>query len=196
MMTETISRIIENVEGGRRPPDIYSSLLANRMIFLTGEIDDEKANILVAQILYLSTLDPDKDIHMFINTPGGVVSAGLAIYDVMQYVGCDVRTICVGQAASMGAILLAAGTKGKRFALLNARIMLHQPMAGMEGVVTDIEIHAKEILRIRTRLNEILAACTGQNMDVISHDTDRDFFLTAEEAKQYGIIDIVAERAR
>jgi ATP-dependent Clp protease protease subunit len=195
-MIEPISRILESVEGGKRPTDIYSSLLSNRMIFLSGEIDDDKSNFLVAQILYLSTMDPEKDIHMFINSPGGVVSAGLAIYDVMQYVDCDVRTICAGQAASMGAILLAAGAKGKRFALLNARIMLHQPMAGMEGVVTDIEIHAKEILRIRTRLNEILAKCTGQNMDVISHDTDRDFFLTADEAKQYGIIDVVAEHAR
>lgn len=195
-MREHATRILESVDAGKRPPDIYSSLMENRMIFLTGDIDDDKSNLLVAQILYLNTVDPKKDIHLFINSPGGVVSAGLAIYDVIRYVGCDIRTICVGQAASMGAILLASGTRGKRFALPNARIMLHQPMGGMEGVVTDIEIHAKEILRIRTRLNEILAACTGQNMDIISRDTDRDFFLTAEEAKQYGIIDIVAEHYR
>jgi ATP-dependent Clp protease protease subunit len=192
-MNDQIPHIIERVEGMDRSFDIYSRLLTNRMIFLTGEIDDEKANILLAQILYLDNLDSGKDIHMFINSPGGVVTAGLALYDVMQYVKCDIMTICIGQASSMGAILLSAGKKGKRLAFPNARIMLHQPIGGMEGVVTDIEIHAKEIIRYRQRLNEILASCTGQNLEIISRDTERDFFLTAEEALKYGIIDAIAE---
>lgn len=191
-MKNQIPHIIERVEGMDRSFDIYSRLLTNRMIFLTGEIDDDKANILLAQILYLNTLDPGKDIHMFINSPGGVVTAGLALYDVMQYVKCDIKTICIGQASSMGAILLSAGKKGKRLAFPNARIMLHQPIGGMEGVVTDIEIHAKEILRYRQRLNEILSFCTGQSLEVISRDTERDFFLTAEESMKYGIIDAIA----
>jgi len=169
-------------------------LLLNRMVFLTGDIDDEKANVLVAQILYLDTIDPTKDIHMIINSPGGYVTAGMAIYDVMNYVRSDVKTICIGQAASMAAVLLGAGAKGKRIALQNARILLHQPMGGMEGAVSDIEIHANEILRVRQRLNEILSESTGQPLDVISRDTDRDFFLSADVAKTYGLIDYVAAR--
>lgn len=187
-----IPQVAEGVRGGS--VDIYSRLLSNRMVFLTGDIDDEKANVLVAQILYLDTVDPAKDIHMMINSPGGYVTAGLAIFDVMRYIRSDVKTICIGQAASMAAVLLGAGTKGKRIALPNARILLHQPMGGMEGAVSDIEIHANEILRVRQRLNEILSESTGQPLDVISHDTDRDFFLSAEEAKQYGLIDYVANR--
>jgi ATP-dependent Clp protease protease subunit len=193
-MKDQNPHIIERVEGVDRSFDVNSRLLTNRMIFLTGEIDDDKSNILLSQILYLNALDSGKDIHMFINSPGGIVTAGLALYDVMQYVTCDIRTICIGQASSMGAILLSAGTKGKRLAFPNARIMLHQPIGGMEGVVTDIAIHAREIIRYRQRLNEILASNTGQSMEVISRDTERDFFLTAEEALNYGIIDAIAEK--
>ncbi len=189
------SQIPQVAEGARGSAvDIYSHLLLNRMVFLTGDIDDEKANVLVAQILYLDTIDPTKDIHMIINSPGGYVTAGMAIYDVMNYVRSDVKTICIGQAASMAAVLLGAGAKGKRIALQNARILLHQPMGGMEGAVSDIEIHANEILRVRQRLNEILSESTGQPLDVISRDTDRDFFLSADGAKTYGLIDYVAER--
>jgi len=189
------SQIPQVAEGARGSAvDIYSRLLLNRMVFLTGDIDDEKANVLVAQILYLDTIDPTKDIHMIINSPGGYVTAGMAIYDVMNYVRSDVKTICIGKAASMAAVLLGAGAKGKRIALQNARILLHQPMGGMEGAVSDIEIHANEILRVRQRLNEILSESTGQPLDVISRDTDRDFFLSADGAKTYGLIDYVAER--
>ncbi|HOE63679.1 MAG TPA: ATP-dependent Clp protease proteolytic subunit [Candidatus Sumerlaeota bacterium] len=189
------SQIPQVAEGARGSAvDIYSRLLLNRMVFLTGDIDDEKANVLVAQILYLDTIDPTKDIHMIINSPGGYVTAGMAIYDVMNYVRSDVKTICIGQAASMAAVLLGAGAKGKRIALQNARILLHQPMGGMEGAVSDIEIHANEILRVRQRLNEILSESTGQPLDVISRDTDRDFFLSADGAKTYGLIDYVAAR--
>ena len=189
------SQIPQVAEGARGSAvDIYSRLLLNRMVFLTGDIDDEKANVLVAQILYLDTIDPTKDIHMIINSPGGYVTAGMAIYDVMNYVRSYVKTICIGQAASMAAVLLGAGAKGKRIALQNARILLHQPMGGMEGAVSDIEIHANEILRVRQRLNEILSESTGQPLDVISRDTDRDFFLSADGAKTYGLIDYVAER--
>jgi ATP-dependent Clp protease protease subunit len=187
-----ISKISEGIWGGERSLDVYSRLLSNRMVFLTGDIDDEKANLLVAQILFLDTQDSSRDIHFFINSPGGYVSAGLALYDVMKYVRSDIRTICVGQAASMGAIILAAGKKGKRIALPNARILIHQPMGGMEGVVSDIEIHANELIRTRQRLNEILSAETGKPLEIISRDTDRDFFLSAEEAKEYGIVDYVA----
>ncbi len=192
-MNLQIPYVIEKTKEGERTFDIYSRLLTSRIVFLTGELTDEKANLLVAQLFYLETHDPTRDINLFINSPGGWVTAGLALYDAMQYVSCDIRTVCVGQAASMGAILLAAGAKGKRVALPNARIMLHQPMGGMEGAVTDIEIHAKEILRIRQRLNEILAECTGKPFDIISRDTDRDYFLSAQEAKEYGIIDAVAK---
>ena len=189
------SQIPQVAEGARGSAvDIYSRLLLNRMVFLTGDIYDEKANVLVAQILYLDTIDPTKDIHMIINSPGGYVTAGMAIYDVMNYVRSYVKTICIGQAASMAAVLLGAGAKGKRIALQNARILLHQPMGGMEGAVSDIEIHANEILRVRQRLNEILSESTGQPLDVISRDTDRDFFLSADGAKTYGLIDYVAER--
>jgi len=184
---------IPHVPESKGEMDIYSRLISNRMIFLTGEINDERSNIMVAQLLYLDAKDSSRDIHMFINSPGGMVTAGLALYDVMKYVKSDIRTICVGQAASMGAVLLAAGKKGKRIALPNARILIHQPFGGMEGAVTDIEIHAKEILRIRKRLNEILSQSTGQSLEIISRDTDRDFFLTAEEALEYGIVDAVAE---
>ena len=181
---------------GKRPEgpmmDFYNRLLNNRMVFLSGEVTDQSSDLLVAQLIYLDSVDAHNDIQFFINSPGGYVSAGMAIYDVMQYIRSDVRTICVGQAASMGALLLSAGKKGKRIALPNVRIMIHQPLGGMEGVVSDIEIHAREMLRTRSRLNEILAANTGQPLDVIARDTDRDFFLSAEEARIYGIVDEVA----
>ena len=191
-MEQQIPQIIEKIKGGERFVDLYSRLLNQRMIFLTGEIDDDKANLLLSQILYLNALDSSSDIYLFVNSPGGIVTAGLALYDVMKYVSCDIRTICVGQAASMGAIILSAGTPGKRVALPNSRIMIHQPLGGMQGAVSDIEIHAREILRIRKKLDEILSEATGRSLEIISRDTDRDFFLTAEEAREYGIIDEVA----
>ena len=191
-MEQQIPQIIEKIKGGERFVDLYSRLLNQRMIFLTGEIDDDKANLLLSQILYLNALDSSSDIYLFVNSPGGIVTAGLALYDVVKYVSCDIRTICVGQAASMGAIILSAGTPGKRVALPNSRIMIHQPLGGMQGAVSDIEIHAREILRIRKKLDEILSEATGRSLEIISRDTDRDFFLTAEEAREYGIIDEVA----
>lgn len=183
--------VIEQTGRSERAYDIYSRLLKDRIIFLGTAIDDVVANTVIAQILFLQTEDPDKDIHIYVNSPGGVVSSGLAIYDTMQYVKPDIATYCVGQAASMGALLLAAGAKGKRFALPNSRIMLHQPMGGFQGQATDIEIHAREILRLKDTLNKILAAHTGQPLDKIQSDTDRDFFMSGEEAKLYGLVDDV-----
>ncbi len=183
--------VIEQTGRSERAYDIYSRLLKDRIIFLGTAIDDIVANTVIAQILFLQTEDPDKDIHLYVNTPGGVVSSGLAIYDTMQYVKPDISTYCIGQAASMGALLLSAGTKGKRFALPNARIMLHQPMGGFQGQATDIEIHAKEILRLKDALNRILSIHTGQSLEKIQADTDRDFFMSGEEAKEYGIVDQV-----
>jgi ATP-dependent Clp protease protease subunit len=183
--------VIEQTGRGERAYDIYSRLLKERIIFLGTPVDDNIANLIIAQLLFLAAEDPDKDIFLYINSPGGIISSGMAILDTMNYIKPDVVTNCVGQAASMGAVLLAAGTKGKRFALPHARVMIHQPLGGVEGQATDIEIHTKEILRIRESLNEILAKSTGQSLDKISKDTDRNYFMTAAEAKDYGIIDEV-----
>jgi len=190
-----IPMVIEQTGRGERAYDIYSRLLKERIIFLGTPIDDNVANLVIAQLLFLAAEDPDKDIFIYINSPGGMVSSGLAILDTMKYIKPDVVTNCVGQAASMGAILLAAGTKGKRFALPNARVMIHQPLGGVEGQATDIEIHTKEILKIRETLNKILADNTGQTLDKISKDTDRNYFMSAEEAKKYGIIDDVISQS-
>ena len=183
--------VIEQTSRGERSYDIYSRLLNDRIIFLGEEVTDVSANLIVAQLLFLESEDPGKDIHMYINSPGGSVSAGLAIYDTMQYIKCDVSTICIGMAASMGAFLLAGGTKGKRMALPNSEIMIHQPSGGAQGQATEIEIAAKHILRTKEKLNSILAERTGQPLDVIVRDTDRDNYMTAEEAKSYGLIDQV-----
>ncbi len=189
-----IPYVVERTSRGERSYDIYSRLLKDRIIILGGSIDDNVANSIVAQMLFLESEDPDKDIHLYINSPGGVVTAGLAIYDTMQYIKPDVSTICIGQAASMGSVLLSAGAKGKRFALPLARIMIHQPLGGVQGQSTDIQIQAREILRIRETLNDILSKHTGQNKDIINVDTERDNFMTAEEAKNYGLIDEVIVR--
>jgi ATP-dependent Clp protease protease subunit len=186
--------VIETTNRGERAYDIYSRLLKDRIIFLGAPIDDVFANLIIAQLLFLEAEDPEKDINLYVNSPGGSVTAGLGIYDTMQYVKPPINTICLGQAASMGAFLLAAGTKGKRFALPNARVMIHQPMGGFQGQATEIDIHAREILKIRERLNEIMAKHTGQPLERISQDTERDYFLSAEEAKQYGLIDEVITR--
>jgi len=187
--------VVEQTSRGERSYDIYSRLLKDRIIFVGSAIDDNVSNIIIAQLLFLEADDPDKDIHLYINSPGGVVTAGLAIYDTMQYIRPDVSTICIGQASSMGALLLAAGASGKRFTLPNARIMIHQPMGGFQGQATDIEIHAKEILRMKESLNEILAFHTGQSIERIRQDTDRDFFMSGEEARNYGIInEVIKER--
>ncbi|GAB4423251.1 MAG: ATP-dependent Clp endopeptidase proteolytic subunit ClpP [Thermodesulfovibrionales bacterium] len=183
--------VIEQTGRSERAYDIYSRLLKDRIIFIGTVIDDNVANTVIAQLLFLQTDDPDKDIHLYINTPGGIVSSGLAIYDTMQYIKSDIATYCIGQAASMGALLLAAGTTGKRFALPHARIMIHQPMGGFQGQATDIEIHAKEILRVKDTLNSILAYHTGQPIEKVQADTDRDFFMSGDEAREYGIVDEV-----
>ena len=186
--------VIEQSSRGERAFDIYSRLLKDRIIFLGGGIDDGVADVVVAQLLFLESEDPEKDISIYINSPGGVVTAGMAIYDTMQYIKPDVSTICIGQAASMGAFLLAAGTKGKRYALPNSRIMIHQPLGGAQGQASDIEIQAQEILRMKDSLNNILAAHTGQPLKQIKKDTDRDFFMSAKEAKEYGLIDEDVQR--
>ena len=183
--------VIEQTSRGERSYDIYSRLLNDRIIFLGEEVTDVSANLIVAQLLFLESEDPGKDIHMYINSPGGSVSAGLAIYDTMQYIKCDVSTICIGMAASMGAFLLSGGTKGKRYALPNAEVMIHQPSGGARGQATEIQIVAENILRTKKKLNEILAANTGQPYDVIVRDTERDNYMTAEQAKEYGLIDCV-----
>ncbi|TAL23231.1 MAG: ATP-dependent Clp endopeptidase proteolytic subunit ClpP [Nitrospirae bacterium] len=183
--------VIEQTGRTERAYDIYSRLLKDRIIFLGTAIDDNVANTVIAQMLFLQSDDPDKDIHIYVNSPGGIVSSGLAIYDTMQYVKPDIATYCIGQAASMGALLLSAGTKGKRFALPHSRIMLHQPMGGFHGQATDVEIHAKEILKMKETLNGILAAHTAQPLEKIQTDTDRDFFMSGAEAKEYGIVDEV-----
>lgn len=189
----TIPYVIEKNGREERVYDIYSRLLKDRIIFLGSQVDDEVANALVAQMLFLQSDDPKADIHLYINSPGGSVSAGLAIYDTMQFVSCDVATYCIGQAASMGAVLLAAGAPGKRFALPNARIMIHQPLAGMQGTAEEISIHAKEFKRIKQKLNEILIKHSGQSLTKIESDTDRDRFMSAEEAVEYGLIDKAIE---
>ncbi len=190
-MSSIIPIVIEQTGRSERAYDIYSRLLKDRIIFIGTPIDDHVANTVIAQLLFLQTEDPEKDIHVYINSPGGIVSSGLAIYDTMQYVKPDIATYCLGQAASMGALLLAAGTKGKRFALPHSRIMIHQPMGGFQGQATDIEIHAREILKLKETLNRILSNHTGQSFEKIQADTERDFFMSAEEAKQYGIVDDV-----
>jgi ATP-dependent Clp protease protease subunit len=189
-----IPMVVEQTGRGERAYDIYSRLLKDRIIFLGGGIDDHLANLIIAQLLFLESEDPEKDIHLYINSPGGMVTAGLAIYDTIQYLKTPVSTICVGQAASMGAVLLAAGSKGKRFALPHARIMIHQPLGGFQGQATDISIHAQEILRLRDDLNQILADHTGQAFDRIAADTERDFFMGSDSAREYGIIDGVVQR--
>ena len=183
--------VIEQTGRSERAYDIYSRLLKDRIIFLGTAIDDHVANTVIAQLLFLQTEDPEKDIHVYINSPGGIVTSGLAIYDTMQYVKPDISTYCIGQAASMGALLLTAGAKGKRFSLPHARIMLHQPMGGFQGQATDIEIHAREILKVKDTLNTIIANHTGQSLEKIRTDTDRDFFMSGVEAKNYGLVDEV-----
>jgi ATP-dependent Clp protease protease subunit len=189
-----IPYVVEKSGREERVYDIYSRLLKDRIIFLGSGIDDEVANAIVAQMLFLQSDDPKADVHLYVNSPGGSVSAGLAIYDTMQFITCDVATYCIGQAASMGAVLLTAGTEGKRFALPNARIMIHQPLAGMQGTAAEIEIHAREFRRIKARMNDILLKHTGQSLDKIEQDTDRDCFMTADEACEYQLIDkVIAE---
>ncbi len=186
--------VVEQTSRGERAYDIYSRLLKDRIIFLGTAIDDIVANTVIAQLLFLEADDPDKDIYLYINSPGGIVTSGLAIYDTMNYIKCPVSTICIGQAASMGALLLGAGTKGKRFSLPHSRIMIHQPMGGFQGQATDIEIHAKEILKLKETLNKILSTHTGQPLEKIQNDTDRDFFMSGEDAKQYGLVDEVISK--
>ncbi len=186
-----VPMVVEQTARGERSYDIYSRLLKERIVFLNGPVDDHVANLIIAQLLFLESEGPDKDIYLYINSPGGVVTSGLAIYDTMQYIRCDVSTLCVGQAASMGAHLLAAGAAGKRYALPNARIMIHQPLGGFQGQATDIEIHAREILKLKDHLNEMLAEHTGQPLDKLADDVERDYFLTADEAKDYGLVDDV-----
>ncbi len=186
-----IPMVIEQTSRGERAYDIYSRLLKDRIIFLGTAIDDNVANTIIAQLLFLEADDPDKDIFLYINSPGGIVTAGLAIYDTMNYIKSPVSTICIGQAASMGALLLCAGAKGKRFSLPHARIMIHQPLGGFQGQATDIEIHAREILKMKDTLNQIMANHTGQSLEKIHADTDRDFFMSGEDARQYGLIDEV-----
>jgi ATP-dependent Clp protease protease subunit len=190
-MSHYVPYVIEQTGKGERSYDIYSRLLKDRIIFLGSEVTDMVANVIIAQLLFLESDDPEKDIFFYINSPGGSVTAGLAIYDTMQYIAPAVSTVCVGQAASMGAFLLAAGTKGKRISLKNSRIMIHQPLGGYSGQVTDVEIHAKEMLRLKKALNEMLAEHTGQPIDKLTHDAERDYFMSASEAKEYGLIDSV-----
>lgn len=184
-----VPMVVEQTARGERAYDIYSRLLKERVVFVVGPVEDYMANIVVAQLLFLESENPDKDIHVYINSPGGSVTAGLAIYDTMQFIKADVSTMCIGQAASMGAVLLAGGAKGKRYCLPNSRMMIHQPLGGFQGQATDIDIHAREILQVRERLNTILANHTGQSLDKIQADTDRDNFLSAEQSKEYGLID-------
>lgn len=186
--------VVEQSGRGERSYDIYSRLLRDRIIFLGDSIDDHMANLIIAQLLFLEAEDPDKDIHLYINSPGGVVTAGMAIYDTMRYIKAPVSTICVGQAASMAALLLASGEKGKRFSLTNSRIMIHQPMGGYQGQATDIHIHAQEILRMKQTLNQILADHSGQPFEKVANDTERDYFMSGEEAKSYGIVDDIISR--
>lgn len=189
-----IPMVVEQTSRGERSYDIYSRLLKERVVFMVGPVEDQVANVIVAQLLFLESENPDKDIHLYINSPGGSVSAGLSIYDTMQFIRPQVSTICVGQAASMGAFLLSGGAAGKRFCLPHSRMMIHQPLAGFQGQASDIDIHAKEILKTKARLNELLARHTGQPIDRIEQDTDRDYFMSGKEAVEYGLIDTVLER--
>ncbi|UBX47639.1 ATP-dependent Clp endopeptidase proteolytic subunit ClpP [Providencia alcalifaciens] len=184
-----VPMVIEQTSRGERSYDIYSRLLKERIIFLTGQVEDHMANLIVAQMLFLEAENPEKDIQLYINSPGGVITAGMSIYDTMQFIKPDVSTICMGQACSMGAFLLTAGTKGKRFCLPNSRVMIHQPLGGYQGQATDIEIHAQEILKVKSRMNELMAQHTGKTIEEISRDTERDRFLSANEAKEYGLVD-------
>jgi ATP-dependent Clp protease protease subunit len=188
-----VPMVVEQTSRGERAYDIYSRLLKDRLIFIVGPVEDQMANLIVAQLLYLESENPSKDIHLYINSPGGVVSSGLAIYDTMQFINCDVSTICIGQAASMGALLLAGGTTNKRYALPHSRVMVHQPSAGYQGQVTDISIHAEEVIALKRRLNGIMAKHTGQDLKQIEEDLERDNFMGAEEAMKYGLIDTVLE---
>lgn len=190
-----VPMVIEQTSRGERAYDIYSRLLKDRIIFMGTGIDDNVANVIIAQLLFLEAEDPEKDIHLYINSPGGAVTSGMAIYDTIQYIKSDVSTICIGQAASMGALLLTAGAAGKRYSLPNARIMIHQPLGGFQGQATDIAIHAKEILRIKLRLNEILAKHTNQTLEKVQGDTERDYFMSGDEAKEYHLVDEVIEHA-
>ena len=190
-----IPMVIEQTSRGERAYDIYSRLLKDRIIFIGAPIDDNFSNLIIAQLLFLEAEDPEKDIHLYVNSPGGMVTSGLAIYDTMQYIKSPVSTICIGQAASMGALLLAAGARGKRYALPNARIMIHQPIGGFQGQATEVEIHAREILKMRERLNEILAKHSGQSVERLARDTDRDYFMSPDAAREYGLIDEVIAKA-
>ena len=191
-----VPMVVEQTARGERAYDIYSRLLKDRLVFIVGPVEDHMANLVVAQLLYLESENPNKDIHLYINSPGGIVSSGLSIYDTMQFINCDVSTICLGQAASMGALLLAGGTKDKRFALPHSRVMVHQPSAGYQGQVTDISIHAEEVLELKRRLNEIMAKHTGQSLETIERDLERDNFMGAKAAVEYGLIDtVLASRA-
>ena len=191
-----VPMVVEQSSRGERAYDIYSRLLKDRIIFIVGKIDDYIANLVVAQLLFLESEDPKKDIYMYINSPGGVITSGLSILDTMNYLKCDVSTVCFGQAASMGAVLLAGGAKGKRFALPNSRVMIHQPLGGVQGQATDIEIHAKEIKTLKEKLNNILATATGQTLKKIEKDTERDFFMDSKEAEKYGLIDEILENRK
>jgi len=191
-----VPMVAEQSSRGERAYDIYSRLLKDRIIFIVGKIDDYVANLVVAQLLFLESEDPKKDIYMYINSPGGVITSGLSILDTMNYLKCDVSTVCFGQAASMGAVLLAGGAKGKRFALPNSRVMIHQPLGGVQGQATDIEIHAKEIKTLKEKLNNILATATGQTLKKIEKDTERDFFMDSKEAAKYGLIDEILENRK
>ena len=195
MASGLVPMVVEQTARGERAYDIYSRLLKERVIFLTGPVEDHMANLVVAQLLFLESENPDKDIHLYINSPGGVVTAGLAIYDTMQFIKPDVSTMCIGQAASMGALLLAGGAAGKRYCLPHSRVMIHQPLGGFQGQASDIDIHAREILAVRERLNKILAKHTGQSIETVQRDTDRDNFLSAQDAVEYGLIDqVLSER--
>ena len=191
-----VPMVVEQSSRGERAYDIYSRLLKDRIIFIVGKIDDYVANLVVAQLLFLESEDPKKDIYMYINSPGGVITSGLSILDTMNYLKCDVSTVCFGQAASMGAVLLAGGARGKRFALPNSRVMIHQPLGGVQGQATDIEIHAKEIKTLKEKLNNILATATGQTLKKIEKDTERDFFMDSKEAAKYGLIDEILENRK
>jgi len=194
VMNQLVPMVVEQTPRGERAFDIYSRLLKERVIFITGAVEDHMANLIVAQLLFLEADNPDKDINLYINSPGGSVTAGMSIYDTMSYIKPDISTLCIGQASSMGAVLLTGGTKGKRFALPNSRIMIHQPLGGFQGQASDIEIHAKEVLKIRTKLNEVLSKHSGQKIETIETDTERDNFMSGDEACEYGLIDKVISK--
>lgn len=189
-----VPMVVEQSSRGERAYDIYSRLLKERIIFMTGQVEDHMANLIVAQMLFLEAENPEKDIYLYINSPGGVITAGMSIYDTMQFIKPDVSTICLGQACSMGAFLLTAGTKGKRYCLPNARVMIHQPLGGFQGQASDIQIHAKEVLKVKNKMNELMALHTGQSLDIIEKDTDRDNFMSAQQAVDYGLVDAIFDK--